>query len=111
MALVEPAGGGVDAAGEAALPEGLAQRNNAGAGDNNVAQGGEVVAGGNGGPAAAGAAAQNPPAAQRGGAAGNPENSMAEMFTMFPHESAIVMRRGIELGVVCSVVSRYLLRL
>jgi len=32
-----------------------------------------------------------------------PEGSpMAEMFTLFPHESAVVMQRGIELGVVCS---------
>lgn len=27
---------------------------------------------------------------------------MAEMFTLFPHESAVVMQRGIELGIVCS---------
>eukprot|EP00927_Polykrikos_kofoidii_P066152 TRINITY_DN617_c1_g1_i1.p1 TRINITY_DN617_c1_g1~~TRINITY_DN617_c1_g1_i1.p1 ORF type:complete len:255 (+),score=27.90 TRINITY_DN617_c1_g1_i1:102-866(+) len=27
---------------------------------------------------------------------------MAEMFTLFPHESAVVMQRGIELGVICS---------
>uniref|UniRef100_A0A7S0F8V0 RING-type E3 ubiquitin transferase n=1 Tax=Pyrodinium bahamense TaxID=73915 RepID=A0A7S0F8V0_9DINO len=32
-----------------------------------------------------------------------PEDSpMAEMFTLFPHESAVVMQRGIELGIVCS---------
>lgn len=31
------------------------------------------------------------------------ENSpMAEMFTLFPHESAVVMQRGIELGIFCS---------
>jgi len=29
---------------------------------------------------------------------------MVEMFTLFPHESARVMQRGIELGIVCSVV-------
>lgn len=29
---------------------------------------------------------------------------MAEMFTLFPHESAVVMQRGIELGIVCSCV-------
>lgn len=27
---------------------------------------------------------------------------MAEMFTLFPHESAVVMQRGIELGIICS---------
>lgn len=27
---------------------------------------------------------------------------MAEMFTLFPHESAVVMQRGIELGIFCS---------
>lgn len=27
---------------------------------------------------------------------------MAEMFALFPHESAVVMQRGIELGIVCS---------
>lgn len=27
---------------------------------------------------------------------------MTEMFTLFPHESAVVMQRGIELGIVCS---------
>lgn len=27
---------------------------------------------------------------------------MAEMFTLFPHESAVVMQRGIELGIGCS---------
>lgn len=32
-----------------------------------------------------------------------PEDSpMAEMFTLFPHESAVVMQRGIELGILCS---------
>uniref|UniRef100_A0A7S1MMS0 RING-type E3 ubiquitin transferase n=1 Tax=Alexandrium catenella TaxID=2925 RepID=A0A7S1MMS0_ALECA len=32
-----------------------------------------------------------------------PEDSpMAEMFTLFPHESAVVMQRGIELGIICS---------
>ncbi|CAK9039418.1 unnamed protein product [Durusdinium trenchii] len=30
------------------------------------------------------------------------ESPMAEMFTLFPHESAAVMQRGIELGIVCS---------
>jgi len=29
---------------------------------------------------------------------------MAEMFTLFPHESAVVMQRGIELGILCSCV-------
>jgi len=34
-----------------------------------------------------------------------PEDSpMAEMFTLFPHESAVVMQRGIELGIICSCV-------
>jgi len=27
---------------------------------------------------------------------------MAEMFALFPHESAVVMQRGIELGIICS---------
>jgi len=27
---------------------------------------------------------------------------MVEMFTLFPHESAVVMQRGIELGIICS---------
>lgn len=27
---------------------------------------------------------------------------MTEMFTLFPHESAVVMQRGIELGIICS---------
>lgn len=27
---------------------------------------------------------------------------MAEMFTLFPHESAVVMQRGIEMGIFCS---------
>jgi len=27
---------------------------------------------------------------------------MAEMFTLFPYESAVVMQRGIELGIICS---------
>lgn len=32
-----------------------------------------------------------------------PEDSpMAEMFALFPHESAVVMQRGIELGILCS---------
>mmetsp|Transcript_44066 Transcript_44066/g.82395 ORF Transcript_44066/g.82395 Transcript_44066/m.82395 type:complete len:268 (+) Transcript_44066:120-923(+) len=30
------------------------------------------------------------------------ESPMAEMFTLFPHESAVVMQRGIELGIICS---------
>mmetsp|Transcript_34115 Transcript_34115/g.61391 ORF Transcript_34115/g.61391 Transcript_34115/m.61391 type:complete len:259 (+) Transcript_34115:81-857(+) len=30
------------------------------------------------------------------------ETPMAEMFALFPHESAVVMQRGIELGIVCS---------
>lgn len=30
------------------------------------------------------------------------DSPMAEMFTLFPHESAVVMQRGIELGIVCS---------
>lgn len=30
------------------------------------------------------------------------ESPMAEMFTLFPHESAVVMQRGIELGIFCS---------
>lgn len=29
---------------------------------------------------------------------------MAEMFALFPHESALVMQRGIELGILCSCV-------
>mmetsp|Transcript_22421 Transcript_22421/g.57157 ORF Transcript_22421/g.57157 Transcript_22421/m.57157 type:complete len:268 (+) Transcript_22421:237-1040(+) len=34
-----------------------------------------------------------------------PEDSpMAEMFTLFPHESAVVMQRGIELGIICSCI-------
>lgn len=32
------------------------------------------------------------------------ESPMAEMFTLFPRESAVVMQRGIELGIVCSSV-------
>ncbi|OLQ05147.1 hypothetical protein AK812_SmicGene11689 [Symbiodinium microadriaticum] len=32
----------------------------------------------------------------------NEETPMAEMFTLFPHESAVVMQRGIELGIICS---------
>lgn len=32
------------------------------------------------------------------------DSPMAEMFTLFPHESAVVMQRGIELGIVCSCV-------
>jgi len=35
----------------------------------------------------------------------DPEDSpMAEMFALFPHESAVVMQRGIELGILCSLV-------
>lgn len=30
------------------------------------------------------------------------DSPMAEMFTLFPHESAVVMQRGIELGIICS---------
>lgn len=30
------------------------------------------------------------------------DSPMVEMFTLFPHESAVVMQRGIELGIVCS---------
>jgi len=30
------------------------------------------------------------------------DSPMAEMFTLFPHESAVVMQRGIELGILCS---------
>lgn len=30
------------------------------------------------------------------------DSPMAEMFTLFPHESAVVMQRGIELGICCS---------
>merc|ERR1712232_1228259 len=30
------------------------------------------------------------------------DSPMAEMFTLFPHESAVVMQRGIELGIFCS---------
>lgn len=30
------------------------------------------------------------------------DSPMAEMFTLFPHESAVVMQRGIELGIGCS---------
>jgi hypothetical protein len=30
------------------------------------------------------------------------DSPMAEMFTLFPHESALVMQRGIELGIICS---------
>merc|ERR1719399_1224469 len=29
---------------------------------------------------------------------------MVEMFRLFPHESAVVMRRGIELGIICSCI-------
>jgi hypothetical protein len=32
------------------------------------------------------------------------DSPMAEMFALFPHESAVVMQRGIELGIVCSSV-------
>lgn len=32
------------------------------------------------------------------------DSPMAEMFNLFPHESALVMQRGIELGIVCSSV-------
>jgi len=32
------------------------------------------------------------------------DSPMAEMFTLFPHESAVVMQRGIELGIVWSCV-------
>jgi len=32
------------------------------------------------------------------------DTSMAEMFMMFPHESALVLRRGTELGAFCSTV-------
>lgn len=32
------------------------------------------------------------------------DSPMVEMFTLFPHESAVVMQRGIELGIVCSCV-------
>merc|ERR1712216_102809 len=67
------------------------------------------------GAARAGAAAPQQPAAGAGGGAPgrgarrglnlpDAQNSMAEMFEMYPHESAIVMRRGIELGIVCSCV-------
>eukprot|EP00747_Dinoflagellata_sp_TGD_P222712 gnl/TRDRNA2_/TRDRNA2_94404_c0_seq1.p1 gnl/TRDRNA2_/TRDRNA2_94404_c0~~gnl/TRDRNA2_/TRDRNA2_94404_c0_seq1.p1 ORF type:complete len:261 (+),score=28.41 gnl/TRDRNA2_/TRDRNA2_94404_c0_seq1:155-937(+) len=30
------------------------------------------------------------------------ESPMTEMFMLFPHESAVVMQRGIELGILCS---------
>mmetsp|Transcript_5329 Transcript_5329/g.12824 ORF Transcript_5329/g.12824 Transcript_5329/m.12824 type:complete len:270 (-) Transcript_5329:129-938(-) len=30
------------------------------------------------------------------------DSPMAEMFLLFPHESAVVMQRGIELGIICS---------
>ncbi|KAF4678305.1 hypothetical protein FOL47_000034 [Perkinsus chesapeaki] len=32
------------------------------------------------------------------------EPPIIEMFNMFPHESGIVMRRGVELGMICSAV-------
>eukprot|EP00929_Paragymnodinium_shiwhaense_P017596 TRINITY_DN127061_c0_g1_i1.p1 TRINITY_DN127061_c0_g1~~TRINITY_DN127061_c0_g1_i1.p1 ORF type:complete len:262 (+),score=20.36 TRINITY_DN127061_c0_g1_i1:183-968(+) len=32
------------------------------------------------------------------------DSPMAEMFTLFPHESAVVMQRGIELGIACSLL-------
>lgn len=32
----------------------------------------------------------------------HPDSPMVEMFTLFPRESAVVMQRGIELGIFCS---------
>lgn len=58
------------------------------------------AAGGAGGAAAAGIGGRR----NNNDVIGAEQHSMAEMFTTFPHESAIVMRRGIELGVVCSCI-------
>lgn len=33
------------------------------------------------------------------------EPPIIEMFNMFPHESGIVMRRGVELGMICRYIS------
>ncbi|CAD7922454.1 unnamed protein product [Amoebophrya sp. A25] len=62
--------------------------------------------GGGGNNGAAQRAAPAAPAARNGVPPGQDPNqhSTAQMFGDFPHESAIVMRRGIELGVICSYV-------
>eukprot|EP00392_Amoebophrya_sp_AT5.2_P012940 g13047.t1 len=56
-----------------------------------------------GGEAQAGGLAP-PPAAPANARRDVNQHSTAQMFGDFPHESAIVMRRGIEIGVLCSYV-------
>jgi hypothetical protein len=95
-----PPGGQAQVPGQQPGEQQLRQRRGGGGGRNNNNNNNDNNGGGNGNNDDRNAARELERARQRL----LDQQQMGEMFMMFPHESAIVMLRGIELGIFCSCV-------